>query len=465
VSRAVSSSAVAAIAELSRRLETLRGGRSSRVPAADRVQRLEVEVERSDPLLWLGSQTAPGKTYWRDREGQLEIAAIGAANIMQTDRTDQIAELVATAAGVARESGDRIRYFVGRRFDPNRLSGSQDPRWEEFGSVRLVLPRFELVFDEHGCILACNVLDRELASHTINDIIAATQELRFHHQPTEPPSLGLSHRHDTPDQGNWTRQVNRALDSFRAGRGQKLVLARRTSLDCRAAVNPWHLLRRLSASSDSCFAFGIQPNDAATFVGASPERLYRRDHDRILTEAVAGTRPRGTDRQSDDQLARELASSAKEKQEHDLVVEGISSGLDKLCLDHAVLESNAPLRLSGVQHLVTRFSGRLRPGINDFDILATLHPSPAVGGFPPQQAPERLREYEPFDRGWYAGAVGWIGADSAEFAVAIRAALISGRRVELFSGAGIVAASRPDDEWSEIESKIGPFLNLFRGES
>jgi len=465
VSRTVSSRAVAAIAELARRLETLRGGGLSLVPAADRVRRLEVEIERSDPLLWLGSQTAPSKIYWRDRDGQLEIAAIGAADIMRTDRTDQIAELVATATGVARESGDRIRYFVGSRFDPDRLSGSQDPRWGEFGAIRLVLPRFELVFDGHNHILACNVLDRELASRTINDIIAAAQELRFQRQPIKPPSLGLSRRHDAPDRGNWTRQVNRALGSFRAGRGQKLVLARRTSLDCRAAVNPWHLLRRLSNSGDSCFAFGIQPNDAAAFVGASPERLYRRDHDRILTEAVAGTRPRGTDRQSDGLLARELASSAKERQEHDLVVDGISSGLDRLCVDHAVLESSAPLRLSGVQHLVTRFAGRLKPGINDFDILATLHPSPAVGGFPPQQAPEQLREYEPFDRGWYAGAVGWIGADSAEFAVAIRAALISGRRVELFSGAGIVAASRPDDEWSEIESKISPFLNLFSGES
>jgi menaquinone-specific isochorismate synthase len=94
-------------------------------------------------------------------------------------------------------------------------------------------------------------------------------------------------------------------------------------------------------------------------------------------------------------------------------------------------------------------------------VLRALHPTPAVGGYPRGEALEEIQALEPFDRGWYAGPVGWIGAGGAEFAVGIRSGLVRGNRLTLFSGAGIVAGSVPESEWAEIEQKIGDFTRMF----
>jgi menaquinone-specific isochorismate synthase len=99
--------------------------------------------------------------------------------------------------------------------------------------------------------------------------------------------------------------------------------------------------------------------------------------------------------------------------------------------------------------------------VTDAEVLRALHPTPAVGGYPGVEALEEIRALEPFDRGWYAGPVGWIGADAAEFAVGIRSGLVRGNTLALFSGAGIVAGSAPEGEWAEIEQKIGDFTRMF----
>ena len=115
-----------------------------------------------------------------------------------------------------------------------------------------------------------------------------------------------------------------------------------------------------------------------------------------------------------------------------------------------------------MQHLVARLEGVLRQGVDDGAILAAIHPTAAVAGFPRQLSVERIEQLEPFDRGWYAGPVGWIGRDRAEFAVSIRSGLIINNVIDLYSGAGIVEGSTPDSEWKEIENKIANFLKALR---
>ena len=105
--------------------------------------------------------------------------------------------------------------------------------------------------------------------------------------------------------------------------------------------------------------------------------------------------------------------------------------------------------------------GTLKDGVTDAGLLEALHPTPAVGGYPRDRALGEIRDLEPFDRGWYAGPVGWIGAEASEFAVGIRSGLVRGRTLDLYSGAGIVAGSVPDEEWAEIEQKIGDFTGMF----
>ena len=128
----------------------------------------------------------------------------------------------------------------------------------------------------------------------------------------------------------------------------------------------------------------------------------------------------------------------------------------KLCL----LPKNLLLKLERKQHLHSPAQAHLRPRVGDAEILTALHPTPAVGGAPSENARAEIPRLEPFRRGWYAGPVGWIGEDAAEFAVAIRSGLVRGPTVSVYSGAGIVTGSVPAEEWAEIENKIADFRKV-----
>ena len=162
-------------------------------------------------------------------------------------------------------------------------------------------------------------------------------------------------------------------------------------------------------------------------------------------------------------MGQELLNSEKELREHKYVVDNIKAALTSLCESYSVKKEASLLKLRQVQHLQTEFTGKLRAEIIDSDIIKSLHPTSAVGGFPAQSAQNRIAQCEPFDRGWYSGAVGWIGRNSAEMAVAIRSGLVKGKELKLHSGAGIVNGSTAALEWAEIESKIGSFISAVTG--
>ena len=162
----------------------------------------------------------------------------------------------------------------------------------------------------------------------------------------------------------------------------------------------------------------------------------------------------------DQALSNELTASDKDLREHQYVVDAIHKTLEQFCSLLVVDEKPCVLKLTRCQHLITTFRGRLRKGVKDSDLLENLHPTPAVGGYPTDRALQDIARLELFDRGWYAGPVGWIAKDAAQFVVGIRSGLTEGRRLHLFSGAGIVDGSVPKKEWEEIENKIGDFVAL-----
>ena len=142
------------------------------------------------------------------------------------------------------------------------------------------------------------------------------------------------------------------------------------------------------------------------------------------------------------------------------MVQSIRENLEPLCHSFQVGEDEQLLKLSRFQHLVSRFEGTLHAGVSELDLLYALHPTPAVGGYPGERAVQALAHMESFDRGWYTGPVGWVAAESAEFAVAIRCGLVEGQLLHLYSGAGIVTGSTAQDEWDEVENKIGDFIQV-----
>ncbi len=291
-------------------------------------------------------------------------------------------------------------------------------------------------------------------------------DLRALRWPGEPLGSDLPlpvARDDAPRRDRWRGGIESALRAFDATPLDKVVLARRATYAFDEPVDPYVLLQRLEAATPACFHFLIEPRPGVAFLGASPERLFRREGPLLMSEAVAGTRPRGASHAADARLREELRLSEKDQREHGFVREQIRRALTPFSDTLDVDTEASDMRLARGRHLYSGISATLKPDVRSADLLRALHPTPAVGGTPTPEAMAMIADAEPFDRGWYAGPVGWIGADAAEFAVGIRSGLVeSGETaaLSLYSGAGIVRGSEAEAEWAEIEHKIGDFARV-----
>ncbi len=426
-----------------------------------KILRIEVPIPDIAPLNWLARQPSDVKTYWADRQGRFVMAGVGTVDIISSNSPISYPDVFGQIRQKLSSLFPNVRYYGGIGFSQD---GWIDPSWQLFGNYRFVVPKFEIWTDGTQTFFACNCVgtfgsvqwDRDL-----DLILAELMQLDL-----TPPAIAMDlpvqiDRFDTPNRQEWGQNVNLALAKFADLQLEKIVLARKSTLTFTKDLHPQLLLLLLQPNDRSSYHFCFQIDPTTAFIGASPERLYYR-HDRLLkTEAVAGTRHRGESTQSDVRLSEELRSSRKDIREHQLVVDRIKSILSELCQSVKIDRETAILKLNKVQHLYTQCQGILTPEITDADILPQLHPTPAVGGVPRQPALELIQELEPFERGWYAAPVGWVGADDAEFAVAIRSGLVDRDRLLLFAGAGIVTGSQSEAEWIEIENKIRHFTDLF----
>jgi len=258
----------------------------------------------------------------------------------------------------------------------------------------------------------------------------------------------------------WRAAVRAALEAIGAGRLDKVVLAREAAVEAEGQFPRAELLRRLRrrpGGSTYLYASG-------GFVGASPELLVRRRGSVAVSRPMAGTVPRGDSAAAEaDGLAR-LTGSPKEGVEHRLVVDAVAEGLAKVA-DRVEVGRAEVVRLATVAHLATEITAELTgPLPSALELAALLHPTPAVGGSPRDAALAAIAALEPFDRGRYAGPVGWVDhAGDGEWAVALRCADLRGRRAHLIAGAGIVPGSDPDAEWAETEHKLRAMLEVLLG--
>jgi menaquinone-specific isochorismate synthase len=197
------------------------------------------------------------------------------------------------------------------------------------------------------------------------------------------------------------------------------------------------------------------------FVGASPELLVSRAGDVVRSHPMAGTAPRGGDPTSDARLAASLLASSKDRAEHQLTIDMVHDTLLPWCsyLDYEAEPSVVPV--ANVQHLATLVEGRLSdPAPSVLELVRALHPTPAVCGTPREVARAFIAEHEGFDRGRYAGTVGWVDAHgNGAWAVSIRCASISGATAKVYAGNGIVADSDPSTELAETRSKLQAMLS------
>lgn len=427
----------------------------------NRLIRIQLLIENLDIVEWLRGQDSDVKTYWRDREGRFEMAGLGAADIVSGSLMPDYTALITRLDEYLDPDLDAIRYYGGIRFNHKHFS---DFKWQPFSSYRFIVPQIEIFREAQKTFLACNFLVREDEdfAHVIKGLSLQIQSISFNKNYPKSSLDAPTAREDFPNRAGWASNISRALDEFRQNYLQKIVLARKSRFIFNRPIDPIDLLWRLRLNNHRAYYFCFQPKRNVAFIGGTPEQLYSRDGDELSTEAVAGTRRRGKTNAEDLQLEEDLLNSEKDVREHRFVVDSIHNTLDKLCSKVDVQDGLSVLKLSTIQHLRKTFNGKLLDDADDSKILAHLHPTPAVGGVPGARAMEKIDEIEKFDRGWYAGPVGWYAGNKTEFAVAIRSGLVFDNQLTLYSGAGIVEGSDDLKEWEEIENKISGFLSAIQ---
>jgi menaquinone-specific isochorismate synthase len=417
--------------------------RSAR-PLASGIRRIEwtLEDEGLFSPRWLDCAPLFPRFFWRSRSGGDQTLAMGSAAF------GSLADLLEIL-----DDGDPgIRVFGGCRFDAASHNSSD---WADFPDEYFFVPKAEIIRSGGRTTLAVNLSDNE------TDLSDVSQWIERLGDTGAAPRPGVLTRWDQPNFTGWAEAVDRALQEFQSGPFEKVVLARKSCLELTETITPFALVEILAGGAPACFHFCLQPTaNSGAFLGASPELLFRREGTRLESEAVAGTRPRSLDTVEDERLESQLLKMSKEQLEHRLVVDSLETTFCELCADFSQDTAPSVLKLSRVQHLRTAFSGELKDGVGDDAILRAFHPTPATCGSPCAAAARFIAVNELFDRGWYAGPVGFVSRDEAEFAVAIRSMLWLGRKTHVYAGAGIVDGSESEREWSELEDKIAGVLHL-----
>jgi menaquinone-specific isochorismate synthase len=329
-----------------------------------------------------------------------------------------------------------------------------------FPSATLTLPKFQIIKKQSEYFFITNLLttsEKEL-ENSIEETINNLKTIQNH-----PPNLSANSSNDPHNYYihptyNFQVAVADALKSIHAQHFSKIVLAH--ALDVVSPL-PFHLvncLDNLRQRHPDCYTFSISNGRGHHFIGASPERLLSVHQGQLITDALAGSAPRGQNALEDALFANKLLASEKEQREHRAVSDFINQRLRQIGLN----PQNSPsrlLKLSNIQHLWTPIHAKLKPSIHPLEIVAQLHPTPAVAGVPTDIALAQIRHYETFDRSLYAAPLGWIDCqNNSEFIVGIRSALIEGDRARLYAGAGIVSGSDPEKELAEIQLKFQALL-------
>ena len=258
----------------------------------------------------------------------------------------------------------------------------------------------------------------------------------------------------------WTAAVEGVAARLRAGDAEKVVLAREVVARGDGVVSAAMVVRGLRAAYPSCFTYLVGGADGTAFAGASPELLVRRFGAIAQSQPMAGSVARGANDAEDERLATQLTESAKDATEHRLVSQFVVDALRPFATSVSAHEPEVA-RFTNIQHLATNVEARLgEPAADVLTIAAALHPTPAVGGWPREAADRLIDELESMERGWYAGAVGWMNAKGdGEFAVALRCGLLWEDGARLYAGVGVMPDSDPARELEETELKFKALLS------
>jgi menaquinone-specific isochorismate synthase len=441
-----------------------------------------IEVPHADPVTFLAALAGEPRGFWGRQDRWVAWGGAFARIEAPSGSKSRFEEVRDEARRTLRRIytdwrslpfRERPRFFGGFSFLD--VAG-MDPIWAGFPSASFILPRLILESRDGAVrLLVSGVAPGGMRGRDPEtDRLAA---LALEALTSRSPALGRQGRagpgsaepraasgaplleEDPAARERWRGSVEAVLEAVGDGRVRKAVLARVVDAAFHQPVDPLASLRFLRAENPRAHVYMIEPHPDRIFLGAAPEILAELRRGRFTATAVAGSMPRGRTDEEDLELAQRLLDSAKDRAEHDLTSEEMAEVLAPRLEDMQVEKEPRVLSLARIQHLETAISGRAKEGEDILSLVQALHPTPAVCGSPREEARTLIRSTETFDRGWYAGPVGWFDlAGEGDFVPALRAAIGAGRRWRLFAGAGIVAGSNPDEEWAETALKFEPAL-------
>ncbi|PGZ99177.1 isochorismate synthase [Bacillus pseudomycoides] len=430
------------------------------------------QVEWIDPLLFYAAGPQFGyrdRCYFADPSQHVIFAGVGSAFTIANSSNKRFQnarqewERLKSEAVIHRDTyefGTGPLLFGGFAFDPRK---ERTDLWKSFHDTTLQLPAFLLTVKNEKTWLTVNrfVSGNDCAEQIYEELQNAEEQLlqQSKHSFVEENVTILSKVEVEP--GKWLQAIERVQEEMKRGAVQKVVLAREMQLVMDKDVDSASVLAALRIGQPDCYVFAFDYKGTC-FLGATPERLLRKEGETYTSMCLAGSIGRGASEEETKENGYELLHDEKNLAEHDYVVDMIRSVLTRHCETVDIPYEPQLLKTKNLLHLYTPVQAN---GNGDLlSMIEELHPTPALGGTPREEALKLIREVELLDRGLYGAPIGWIDEQgNGEFAVALRCGLLSGKQASLFAGCGIVIDSKPHLEYEETRLKFKPMLSALEG--
>lgn len=431
-----------------------------------------IEVNRLSALAFFeaGEEFFAGQRYyWQNREKTFTLVGLGHAYTITSQSEKQRFDDVEqqwkklTQHVVTNDQALQPILFGGFTFDPeNGVTGE----WEGIPQAFFAVATYQLVMRNDHVYISTNYIAEQENPQVFEQLCKKRDELMHTAQVKalktySKPQVKSSFE---PYKEEYLESIKQVTSLIRQKKADKVVIARSLALQFEEAVSSPNVLSQIILEQPESYLFGLEYQDKL-FFGASPERLVKVEDSYAYSSCVAGSVKRGKTAEEDEKLGQSLLNDAKNRSEHQYVVDMIGNTFKENCSSYDIPSQPKLLKIRDIQHLFTPVEGQLKNNATILQLVKTLHPTPALGGVPRNRAMEVIRAYEPMNRGYYAAPIGWLDAEgNGEFAVAIRSALLLQDKAFLYAGGGIVADSEPQSEYEETLVKFRPMIRALGGQ-
>ncbi len=431
-----------------------------------------IEVSTMSALAFFEAGQAAYKgqrMFWQNREKSFTLVGLGHAFVLTAHDHEERYHSIQknweelSAQLVNEETAIQPVLFGGFSFDPLNDTPSE---WKHFPPALFAVPTFQLIIKGEQAYVSIHLITENPHSFTDFEQLRKERDRLIHAaQVSEPAGYKKPQvlKKEEMKKQEYMESIKKITDAIQAGEVDKVVIARALKLYFNEQLSAGSALYQAANEQPESFLFGME-SEEQFFFGATPERLVKVEAKKALSTCLAGSTPRGHSVEEDRVLGDALLNDPKNRSEHQYVVQMIGDVFQEHCLNPRIPSEPKLLKIRDIQHLYTPVEGQLKQGRSLLDLVKALHPTPALGGEPKQQALSLIRSYEPMNRGYYAAPIGWMDANGdGEFAVAIRSAMLHGDKAYLYAGGGIVADSLPEAEYEETWVKFRPMLRVLGG--